>query len=390
MHTARPLIAFGALTLLFLVAAHPSSQGPLFAPAPGSPVPVGPESGQVVLADINRDGHLDMVTRHLLRRIVAVWLGDGKSHFAPAAEQPMHIDYEPGWIALGDVNNDGMPDLGVARRDSLREAVDLFLGDGRGGFSRAAGAPFTVSASVRGYKPGLHFMDINKDGNLDIVPVNGRRNTVTILLGDGRGGFMPGPAIALETGRNYYSFAFGDVDGDGHLDVVAAISEGADLRPGRVVTKLGNGKGAFRDAAGSSLSVPPDPRVGPLADVNGDGRPDLVLNHGENRFLSVLLNENRGRFAPAAGSPFTLGMPGFAVVAADVNRDGNVDLLTATVRSVTVLLGNSRGFVPAPGSPFRAGPGAYHLTVGDVNEDGRLDIAASSFEGNAATVLLGR
>lgn len=80
-----------------------------------------------------------------------------------------------------------------------------------------------------------------------------------------------------------------------------------------------------------------------------------------------------------------IGTEAFAVVVADVNHDKKSDLVAATVNSVTVLLGGSRGFVPAPGSPFSAGPGAYNVTVGDLNEDGKLDVAASSFEGNAVT-----
>jgi hypothetical protein len=77
-------------------------------------------------------------------------------------------------------------------------------------------------------------------------------------------------------------------------------------------------------------------------------------------------------------------------VVADVNSDSKKDLIAATVNSVTVLLGEGRKFAPAAGSPFSAGPGAYYVTVGDLNEDGRPDLAASSFEGNAVTVLLGR
>ena len=75
---------------------------------------------------------------------------------------------------------------------------------------------------------------------------------------------------------------------------------------------------------------------------------------------------------------------------ADVNRDKRNDIVAATVDSVTVWLSGGDGFINAPGSPFRAGPGAYNLAVGDVNKDGKLDVVASSFEGDAVTVLLGR
>ena len=87
------------------------------------------------------------------------------------------------------------------------------------------------------------------------------------------------------------------------------------------------------------------------------------------------------------------------VVAIDVNGDKKVDLVVATVNiatapfesNIVVLLGDGHGgFAPAPGSPFPVGPGAYRLAVANVNEDAKLDIAASSFEGNAVTLLLGR
>lgn len=375
--------------------ARADSQGPLFDAALS--VVVGPGSGQVVLADINRDGHLDMVTRHLLHRSLAVLLGDGKSGFSPVAGSPMRLDYQPGTMAYGDVNNDRIVDLGITSRDSDREHVNILLGNGRGGFSPASGSPFTASPSIETYKPNLHFVDINEDGKLDILTANGRRNTIEALFGDGRGGFSPGPTLKLESGRDRYSFAVGDVDGDGHLDLVIASSTESSSGSGRVVTMRGNGKGAFKEPLGSPVSVPQGPRVGMVADVNHDRRPDITLGHGESNLLSVLLNHGNGGFRFAPGLPIDLGRAAFEVVVADVNRDKLADLVVATVNSrtpyesrIAVLLGGSRGFAPAPGSPFRAGPGAYTLTVGDVNEDGKLDVAASSFEGNAVTVLFGR
>jgi hypothetical protein len=95
-------------------------------------------------------------------------------------------------------------------------------------------------------------------------------------------------------------------------------------------------------------------------------------------------------FNPAPGSPVEVGEGSGKLILADVNRDRRNDLVVATVDSVIVWLGSGEGFIPSPGSPFGAGPGAYHLSLGDINKDGKLDIAASSFEGNAVTVLLGR
>jgi len=381
-------LAFTVLAVFFSIcwAIQCDAQAPLF--VPGSPVAVGPDSGEIVLADFNRDGHLDMLTKHLLSRIVAVRLGDGKGRFAPF-DGPMSFGYQPGAIALGDVNNDGILDLGVASRDDNREYIHIYLGNGKGGFSEVSSSPFTVSASIKTYKPSLHFVDINEDGKPDIVTANGRRNSIEILFGDGGGGFSSGPVVRLEPNRDRYYLALGDVDGDGHFDLVSVSSVEAG-GPGHITIKRGDGKGAFTDAPGSPLSVPPGPRFGTLADVNGDQHLDIVLSHGRDNHLSVLLNNGKGIFTPAPGSPYNIGAEAFAVVVADVNGDKRNDLVAATVNSVTVLLGDSRGFVPAPGSPFSAGPGAYNVAVGDLNEDGKLDVVASSFEGNAVTILLGR
>jgi VCBS repeat protein len=388
-----------AVTLALFVCwvAQGYAQAPLFAPA--SPVVVGPGSGEVFLADINQDGHLDLLTKHLLKQTLSVRSGDGKGHFVPALESSLSFDYQPGAVALGHVNNDGILDLGVASKDGDRENVRIFLGNPKGGFSLAPGSPFIASAPIQGYKPFLRFADLNRDGKPDIVTANGRRNTVEIFLGDGRAGFSPGAIVKLELGRWFYSFALGDIDGDDLLDLVTASGgHRPDSEPGRLATRRGNGRGSFAAPAGQTVSVPPDPRVAALVDVNGDGRLDVVLSHGRTNILSILLNGGKGTFTPRPGPPINVGFPASEVVAADVNGDQKVDLVTtvnvATApfeSKVVVLLGDGPGgFAPAPGSPFPVGPGAYRLAVADVNEDGKLDIAASSFEGNAVTLLLGR
>ena len=384
MRTAALLVfvaMFGATRL--------NSQTPLFAPTEGPPITVVPGSGTVMLADVTGDGHLDLVTRHLLSRKVGTLLGNGKGGFTADPGRLKTFAYAPADMKLGDVNNDNIIDLVVTSND--RDFVDVFLGSGAGDFTLADGSPFVASSAVQPLnKRGFHLVDINEDGNLDIITVNGRRNAVSTLLGNGRGGFSPGPTSTMEPGRNLYSFAFGDVDGDGHADAVTTCSGTAQSsESGRMMIQRGDGKGAFRNASASPVLLPPGPHFVTLADLNGDQRLDLLISHSSNQ-LSVLLNNGNGTFVQAAASPYNLGSQAFALAVVDVDRDGTPDIVAATVNSVTVLLGGKRRFVPAYGSPFRAGPGAYNLAVGDVNEDGKLDIAASSFEGNAVTVLLGR
>src|SRR5262245_39671593 len=214
-----PRAMFAVLGVVLFVYA----QAPQFSPAPGSPVVVGEGPGLIVLADVNRDGKLDLITQHLQQRAVTVQLGDDTGRFAPAPGSPIKLAYSPGDIKLGDVNGDGALDLAVTGGE--RDSVDIFFGDVKGRFNRAPGSPFLVSASTE-FNTGLQLVDFNEDGKLDIVTTSNQRNSFGALLGDGRGGFAPGPTTTFPAGQGRYAFAFGDLDGDGHLDVITANSGG--------------------------------------------------------------------------------------------------------------------------------------------------------------------
>jgi hypothetical protein len=134
------------LASVFCWAAHGDVQGPLFVPTPAA---VGaPESGEIFLVDLNHDGHLDLVTKHLLRQRLAVWSGDGKGHFVPDTEDSTDFDVMPGAVALGDVNNDGVLDLGVSSKAGKKESVRIFLGNRKGRFDLVC-RPAAGSGRVR-------------------------------------------------------------------------------------------------------------------------------------------------------------------------------------------------------------------------------------------------
>lgn len=254
-----------------------------------------------------------------------------------------------------------------------------------------------MSAAGRNYKPILRFVDLNEDGNLDLISANGRRNSVEVLLGDGHGKFSATSIVKLGQNSGTFSFDLGNLDGDGHLDLVTSIPGQSDSERGRVEVRHGDGNGGFTVAARQTLSVPSDPAVAAIVDVNGDGHSDIVLSHALTAILSILLNNGKGEFT-LQQTPIDVGWPAPEVIAVDVNRDRKIDLVATTVDSkapfaskVVVLLGDGHGaFTQAPGSPLSVGPGAYRLAVGDVNQDGKVDIATSSFESNAVSLWLGK
>jgi hypothetical protein len=185
--------------------------------------------------------------------------------------------------------------------------------------------------------------------------------------------------------------AAGDLDADGTIDLVVTSTglgpRGAAPYNDGLTALLGDGRGGFRR---SQIPV----KMGrtwfvAIGDVNQDKKPDLVTTHTEDRRVSVLLGDGRGRFAEMPGSPFDLGNSAWHMGLLDLNRDGNADVIAAADTGVRVMLGNGRGgFAPAPGSPFATGKGTWRLAVGDLNADGKVDVATSNLESDNVSVLL--
>ncbi len=224
--------------------------------------------------------------------------------------------------------------------------------------------------------------DVNGDGKPDMAVANSVSSTenysVSVLLGNGDGTF--GSAVNFATGSYPVSVAIGDVNGDGKPDLVVANNFGNS-----VSVLLGVGNGTFGAAA--TFAVGSSPRSVAIRDVNGDGKPDLVVaNFGGN--VSVLLGTGTGSFGAATN--FATGTQSESVAIGDVNGDGKPDLVVANAGSgnVSVLLGNGDGTFGAA-TNFTAGTAPASVAIGDVNGDGKLDIITANFGSSNMSVLLG-
>lgn len=281
----------------------------------------------------------------------------------------------------GDVNGDGYTDL-VLRVGSAPSQIWVYLNKGDGSF--ATPNIYTVGNASRGH--GVAVGDINGDGYADIVTVNQTDYTVSILLGNGDGTFLP--AYTLSTGTMYPgTVGIADLNHDGIPDLyVAATAIGGG-------TFLGKGDGTFAAMQSMGISVWSD--VFALTDLNGDGFPDLVHTSALDPVIRVQMGNGDGTFATE--TDYTITTTAFepqGVQVGDVNNDGKLDLVFAGYfsSSIEVLLGNGDGTFQkksVTSQDTTVNPWYRSIALVDLDHDGKLDLLAADPADELNIVLRG-
>ena len=286
-------------------------------------------------------------------------------------------------VAVGDFNHDGKPDLAVANWGNPATgddgSVSILLGNRDGTFQAALNVavgknPFSIAVG-----------DFNGDGHADLVVANNGINpaggwlagTVSVLLGNGDGTFQTHVDYATGTGPD--SVAVGDFNGDHVLDVAV------EAHPGNVVSVLlGNGDGTFQPHVDYAAGTAGGYGAVAIADFNQDGKADLaVAGAFSDGVLGILEGNGDGTFQPAVGYD-PAGAFGKSLASGDFDGDGKLDLVVAfahfgnpTDSGVSVVLGNGDGTF-AQGNTLATGTtgcGVGSPFVADFDGDGKLDIA---------------
>ena len=302
---------------------------------------------------------------------------------------PATADIDPGLVAVGDFNGDGIPDLAVFSDSRLSYGflpdygVTILLGNGQGGFSPAEGS--YIATPNRPYAVAVG--DFTGNGKQDLAVMD-EWSTITILLGDGLGNFTVSNNSLTACGYTAASLTVADFNNDGKLDLAVACEEGGS---NGVTILLGNGDGSFTQSNGSPIPLAGNtPTFIVAGDFNGDGISDLAVavdDRTDVNSVYILLNNGDGTFAN--GSPVPGGYEPWSLAVGDFNGDGKLDLAVADWYNaqVTILPGNGNGTFQQP-ETVNVGNGPFSIAVGDFNQDGIPDLAvANNYDGTIAILL---
>ena len=312
---AKPDLAVATMTALFsgnLGILLGDGAGGFGAPAA---YPTAPEASGLAIADLDGDGKQDIVTADWCNfppgaGNIGVFMGDGAGAFSG----PAYL-FDGLWLSavtVADSNGDGKPDLAATM--PYDDLVRVALGDGAGGF----GAP--TDHATGGYPDSLVTSDFNGDGKPDLAVSEGLAANVGVLLGDGTGGF--GPNAEYPVAGAPLGIATGDFNRDGRQDLVTASDSN-----GSADVILGDGAGAF--GAPASFSILGGFRLWAIAaaDLNGDGKQDLVVTDWATNKMHVLL----GEWEVPSGS---IGLDGGAALTS--TRDVTVDSTVAEAKEMRI------------------------------------------------------
>jgi hypothetical protein len=347
-----------------------------FVVATPATIPIGVQAEALIAADIDGNGQVDLISADSGSQQLSLFLNARSASFSPSISLPIDSAAKPRFVIAGDINGDKNIDL-ISADDSGSGQLSVFLGDGLGAFPVASRSTLNTGGSPQ----AVTAADIDGDGNIDLISADSGSNQLSIFTNMGSGSLQS--PVTIATGSSPQAVTAADIDGDGNIDLISADSGSNQLS---IFTNMGSG--LFQPT--NTITTGNSPQAVTAVDVDGDGNIDLISADRGADQLSIFINDGSGAFNPVNSSMVMTGTDPDSVITADIDRDGDLDLICSDRRQsnqLSIFINDGSGAFSAA-NPIPAGNDPRSVTAADVDGDGDVDLISAERVTKRVSVFL--
>jgi hypothetical protein len=356
----------------------------------------------IAISDIDGDGKPDVIVTNQVSGNVSVFRNVSSSGSISGGSFSNRVDFPASWphaVTIGDIDGDGKPDMIVT--NFAGNTVSVFRNNSISGSITTSSFDTKVDFPTGAGPYGVAIGDIDGDGKPDLVVLNYSDNTVSVYKNTSTTGIISTGSFAaridFSSGSGPTAISVGDLDGDNKPDLVVTNSGSGNVSVFRNTSTPGSiTSGSF--ATRVDFTTGTNPYQVAICDVDGDGKPDLAVTNTGSNTISVFRNiSTPGNFTTSSFATkvdFNSGSNPRGISFTDINGDGKPDLIVANqfIYTVSVFRNTSSpGLINASSFAamidFPTGNGPYGVAISDIDGDGKPDLVLASSQANSITVL---
>ncbi len=353
-------------------------------------VPTGSGPQFICNADLDGDGKPDLVVANGDSNTVTIYHNNsspGTIAFTEVASFTMGVNGYPIGVAAGDLDGDGKPDIVISNYYTQTLT-----------FYRNASSPGNIvmdsvlSVPSGNYVLGASIADLNGDGKPEVIVACQGSNLISVYTNSstlGHIAFSNESSIMAPSGGSPFKVVVADLDGDGKPDLAAANSYAGTVSVYLNTTPTG---GVISFAGDVDFATGNFPEGVAIGDIDGDGKPDLVVANNTDNTLSLLRNTSTvGNLSFAPQLTVNSGYAAYDLVIADLDGDGKPDIAVDDQYNNTISVHRNTStpgtIAISPNVDYNTGNIPYSITTADFDGDGKPDLATCNDADNTFTVL---
>ncbi|CAF3725702.1 unnamed protein product [Rotaria sordida] len=340
-----------------------------------------PQPYSVTVGNFNDDGHVDIVVVNSGSDNLDVLFNTGNGTFETQITYPIGVDSYPTYVTAGDINKDNH--LDIVTVNSKNNSISIIMGHANGTFD----IPRVYPTGKNSYPLAVAIDDFNDDNRSDLIIANAGKDTIGVLFGFHYTTFKSHKTYSSDNTRAPSSIITSDFNNDKHLDIAVTF-----YNSNNIGILLGYDNGSFGTMMTYSTGHGSLPKSLAAHDFNNDGRSDIiVVNSGTNE-IGIFLGYGNGSFATMIIYATGKDSNPVAIVLTDINNDGRIDIIVANYafNNIGILLGHGNlTFNTMVTYPTGNNSNPTSIVVDDFDNDGQIDIVVANYRTSTICIFLG-